>query len=95
MRGAHAKRGTKGLRKRCPICRKLRKFYEPMDGAHQDRSSKPRRKPWVKDTVRNRWVCGWCVHRGRWIPPPDLARLDDALYTHDAGALAVPLDDVP
>lgn len=26
---------------------------------------------------------------------PDLARLNDALYAHDAGALAVPLDDVP
>lgn len=59
MRGATAKRGTHGLRKRCPICRKLRKFREPH--GNQGGEVHPRRKSWRK--LDGRWVCGLCVNR--------------------------------
>lgn len=47
----------RGLRRRCPICRKLRGFREP-DGS-QGGTDHPRRKPWAK--VNGVWVCGWCA----------------------------------
>lgn len=45
------------LRKRCPRCKKVRKFREP-DGNHGGEFH-PHRRPWVKaDGV---WICGWCA----------------------------------
>jgi len=56
VKGAGAKRGTHGLRKRCPLCKKLRKFREPP--GDQSGEDKPRRPKWTK--VGGRWVCGFC-----------------------------------
>jgi hypothetical protein len=57
VKGATKKRGTHGLRKRCPKCRKLRKFHEPH--GNQGGEPKPSRPEWVK--IDGRWVCGFCV----------------------------------
>jgi len=46
----------RGLRKRCPRCKKLRGFREPADSAGG--ADHPHRKPWLK--IDGRWVCGWC-----------------------------------
>jgi hypothetical protein len=47
----------KQLRKRCPICKKLRGFREPSGDTHGE--DHPNRKPWEK--IAGRWVCGWCA----------------------------------
>jgi len=49
MRGAGRARGTHGLRKRCPVCRKLRKFAR-IEG---------RDSRWRK--VGGRWTCSFCL----------------------------------
>ena len=59
MKGATKKRGTHGLRKRCPECKKLRKFCEPDMSTTGE--NHPRRPPWGK--VEGRWVCGFCLDR--------------------------------
>lgn len=59
MNGAAAKRGTHGLRKRCPVCKHLRKFCAP--GHRID----PRE--WQK--VGDRWVCVRCVFAAKPIDP--------------------------
>lgn len=59
MDGSQAKRGTHGLRKRCPVCKKLRKFHEPP--GDQGGTPHPHRKSWHK--VGDRWVCGYCQPR--------------------------------
>ena len=51
MKGSAAPRGTHGLRKRCPICRKLRKFCVP-------NALRPQWRGWTKE--RGRWVCPLC-----------------------------------
>jgi len=48
---------THALRKRCPCCKKERKFCEP-DASHGGEYH-PRRPEWGK--VNGRWVCGWCL----------------------------------
>lgn len=53
MRGATAKRGTHGLRKRCPLCKKLRKFSAPEHRAAYF--------GWTKE--RGCWVCPRCSAR--------------------------------
>lgn len=53
------KRGTHGLRKRCPLCKHLRRFYEPPRNHGGQREA---RAGWVK--VGSRWVCS-CV-KARW-----------------------------
>lgn len=61
MKGSGAKRGTHGLRKRCPKCKKLRKFYEP-DGNHggeDHRTRAPQLPNWHKEG--NQWVCNFCL----------------------------------
>lgn len=74
MNGSSAKRGSHGLRRRCPVCKKLRKFCEPPgDVGGEDH---PRRKPWKVLVLwgngfvptppaveRHIYVCGWCVAR--------------------------------
>lgn len=50
MRGSAAKRGTHGLRKRCPKCKKLRKFCVPPDHV---------RLGWTK--FFGRWICASCT----------------------------------
>lgn len=59
MSGRTKSRGTHGLRKRCPLCKHLRRFYEPPRNHGGEREA---RAGWVK--VGNRWVCG-CV-KARW-----------------------------
>lgn len=56
MRGAKAKRGTHGLRKRCPCCKKLRKFAHPP--AHD------RVEGWTK--VGDQWICRLCSEKCTW-----------------------------
>lgn len=53
MRGATAKRGTHGLRKRCPVCKKLRRFSAPELRAGC--------LGWTKE--RGRWLCPRCSAR--------------------------------
>lgn len=48
---------SRPLRKRCPVCKKLRGFCEP--SGDQGGSDHPSRKPWKK--IENIWVCGWCA----------------------------------
>jgi len=57
MNGSSAKRGSHGLRRRCPCCKKLRKFREPP--GDQGGEDHPRRPAWHKD-IDGQWVCGWC-----------------------------------
>jgi hypothetical protein len=65
-------RGTHALRRRCPVCKKLRRFYEPpggvraatrgmsKDGLHMiGAKQRACRKGWKK--VGGRWVCARCV----------------------------------
>lgn len=49
-------RGTHALRKRCPLCKKLRRFCDtPSDlGGTRDN-----RKGWHK--IENRWCCPFCT----------------------------------
>jgi len=49
---------THALRKRCPCCKKERKFREP-DGNHGGEYHQ-RRPEW--DKRNGKWVCGWCLH---------------------------------
>jgi len=49
---------THDLRKKCPRCKKLRRFYEPPSDCGGERIS---RKKWRK--VGSRWVCVFCVDR--------------------------------
>lgn len=53
-------RGTHGLRRRCPRCKHLRRFYEPPGDQGDHR---PARAKWVK--VGNFWVCRPCVDKER------------------------------
>jgi len=73
MRGSSAKRGTHGLRKRCPCCKKVRKFYRWDDGFTAF-APKYRRENWQK--VDGRWVCKFCIQRGKVTqssePPADV-----------------------
>jgi hypothetical protein len=55
-------RGTHALRKRCPACKKLRRFFEPPGDVYQG-GSRPSRKGWTK-LADGRWICRFC--------PPDL-----------------------
>lgn len=48
---------SRPLRKRCPVCKKLRGFSEPP--GDQGGEDHPSRKPWQK--INNVWVCGWCA----------------------------------
>lgn len=48
---------ARALRRRCPVCKKLRGFREP-DGS-QGGEPHPQRKPWAK--VNGVWICGWCA----------------------------------
>ena len=77
MKGATKKRGTHGLRKRCPRCRKLRKFCEP-DGS-QGGELKPRRPKW--DKIDGRWVCGFCLPNSG--SPDDLRALGWSVAVHN------------
>jgi len=52
-----SQRGTHALRKRCPLCHKLRRFYEPPGDQGGERVS---RGGWRK--VDGQWVCG-CASR--------------------------------
>lgn len=56
MRGATAKRGTHGLRKRCPVCKKLRKFRMSAEGYAAHTIGR-----WTKRG--GRWVCPRCSDR--------------------------------
>ncbi len=47
----------RALRKRCPICRKLRGFREPNGRAGG--TDHPNRKPWAR--VNGVLICGWCA----------------------------------
>lgn len=58
VRGSQAKRGTHGLRKRCPRCKKLRKFYR-YDSGDTALCVGYRAAKWAK--VAGRWVCIRCV----------------------------------
>jgi hypothetical protein len=52
-------RNNKALRHRCPVCKKLRRFYEPStgQGGEAGGSKKPgQRAGWTKD-ADGRWVC--------------------------------------
>ena len=60
MKGSSRKRGTHGLRKRCPQCKILRKFYEPPGDVGGENHRGP---AWVKYPDLRRWVCGYCVTR--------------------------------
>jgi hypothetical protein len=60
MKGAcRSRKGTHALRRRCPVCRKLRKFRE--GDSSQSGEGHPRRMPWVITPFG--WCCGWCVER--------------------------------
>ncbi len=56
MAGSSKTEGTHALRKRCPVCGKRRRFYEPPGDQGGSRES---RKGWQK--VNNVWTCGFCV----------------------------------
>ena len=49
-------RGTHGLRKRCPLCKKLRRFFEPQEGSLV--AAKQRQSNYEK---------GWRKREGRWV----------------------------
>lgn len=49
-------KGTHALRKRCPVCRKVRRFYEPPGDQGGDR---PSRAGWR--VIDGRWTCKTCV----------------------------------
>lgn len=51
-------KGTHALRKRCPQCKKLRRFYEPPMDQGGERLS---RAKWAK--VNNRWICIYCIEK--------------------------------
>lgn len=53
-------RGTHGLRKRCPRCKKLRRFYEP---PRDQGGERPSRAGWEK--VGGRWTCRFCMEAER------------------------------
>lgn len=58
MNGSQANRkGNHALRRRCPVCKKLRKFHEP--NGRVGGEPHPRRRPWK--LVDNVWICGWCT----------------------------------
>lgn len=57
---------THGLRRRCPLCRKLRKFHEPH--GNQGGESHERRMPWVRTPFG--WACGFCVTARTGIQVP-------------------------
>jgi phage FluMu protein Com len=57
MRGSQAKRGTKGLRKRCPRCKKLRRFYYKNDG-----NTEATMKPGLAKRD-GRWTCPLCIKK--------------------------------
>lgn len=60
MKGAKKKRGTHGLRKRCPVCKRLRKFARIETRrlhAAFGRGVQPRH--WRK--IGDRWVCWICA----------------------------------
>ena len=56
MKGAGRARGTHSLRKRCPVCRKLRKF----PGNEQARARRVK-MGWGK--VDGLWTCPFCLRR--------------------------------
>jgi hypothetical protein len=71
--------GTHGLRKRCPCCGKVRKFFEPPGDQGGDRHGRAEkweavikglgyaynyeRPGWVLTPFG--WGCGWCAKRGK------------------------------
>ena len=64
--------GSNTLRKRCPICKRVRKFREPP--GDQGGEYHLRRPDWWK-IPGGYLVCGWCVltaagipHKGWWKP---------------------------
>lgn len=67
MKGSHrSRKGTHCLRKRCPVCRKLRKFREPDSSTIGE--DHPRRIPWVLTPFG--WCCSLCVIREAGIDIP-------------------------
>lgn len=54
-----SRRGSHALRRRCPACGKLRKFYEPP--GDQGGEAHPRRPPWINTPFGP--ACGWCWAR--------------------------------
>jgi hypothetical protein len=74
--------GSRTLRKRCPICKRVRKFAEPP--GDQGGEPHPRRPNWWK-VPGGYLVCGWCVltaagipHKGWWKPYLNL-QVDDII----------------
>lgn len=84
MNGANKPRRGHALRRRCPLCKILRKFCEP-DGNHGGERH-PRRPPWILSPFG--WCCGWCTFRLRF-------GLSDAQIRSGAwrGALAAARDE--
>lgn len=71
MNGAtRSRQGKNALRRRCPRCKKLRKFCEPPGDVGGELH--PRRPRWK--TVDNVWVCGWCVDRPGALKAIEAAR---------------------
>lgn len=71
MNGSQAKRGSGGLRRRCPNCKKLRKYNES-DGNHGGEHHY-RRPSWGNRDGVN--ICGWCIYaregKPAGLPRPD------------------------
>lgn len=51
-------KGTHALRKRCPACKKLRRFFEPPGDVYQG-GSRASRRGWTK-SADERWICPFC-----------------------------------
>jgi len=49
-------KGTHALRKRCPLCKKRRRFYEPP--GDQGGNNRLPRAGWKK--VNGQWICPYC-----------------------------------
>jgi hypothetical protein len=52
-------RGTHALRRRCPACHKLRRFYEPPGDVTPNPRSGRERAGWR--VINGRWVCPFCT----------------------------------
>lgn len=70
----HRRRGS--LRKRCPLCGKLRKHREPP--GDQGGEVHPRRPPWVWTPWGS--ACGWCFARARGVALSPAATLGMRVY---------------
>lgn len=55
--GKSFQHGTHALRKRCPACKKLRRFYEPPGDQGGDRPGR-KRMGWTKQD--GLWICARC-----------------------------------